>query len=541
MEYDHSCANTKPVSSKVLWFWRLFPFVLLFVGFAIYGVSLSGGFLNFDDPEYIIDQPLVKDLSLTNLRHAFTSTHFTDYAPLNTIALALEYAAWGPTPLGFRVVNFTLHVLNASIVFWILCSFFERRSLAALGSILFLVHPLQVEGVAWISEHKLLLTGSFFFAAMLTHIRSAPRWVTVMLGIAAMLTRASAIVLPPLIVVYDVVIRKKRWRSAVVDAIPLGFFAMYIAGMNILSEHVAGAIKPAPAGLVHLWGVLSLPGRYLAKVIWPIQLCALYKIEFGDIIAPQSIVYVIASLALMSFFVLAIRRRKTLLVFGLSWWFVAWLPVSNIIPLPVWMADRYMYLPMAGVAICLGALLSDAKEWVQARKLIAVAIVVMVVYGVMAHRRSTVWMTSLKFWSDNIMCAPCAVSYAGLAWALMDEKKLDKALMVAERAIMEGPGVAKFHMLRGEVFFRLGLREEGVEDFAHAIVLMPGNSRYWQGLMMVLKDAPLNLWIKTYRTLNFDVDDVNLGDRFLNELNLLDSSFAKRLQNALAEEKFRKN
>lgn len=144
--------------------------------------SLFNGFTNFDDNAYLTANPLVRSLAPENIRRIFTSAQpHTVFSPLVTLSFALEYQAWGLRPAGFHAVNLLLHVLNAILVFFLIRGISRSPGAAFFTSLLFAVHPLRVESVAWITERKDLLFAFFFLLALLFYVRylkKAPAGIT---------------------------------------------------------------------------------------------------------------------------------------------------------------------------------------------------------------------------------------------------------------------------------------------------------------------------------------------------------------------------
>jgi len=153
-------------------FGSLLPFPALFLAAVlVYAGALSCGFVNWDDDVYVTGNALIRDLSPAGVGRMFTTRHFTDYLPVNLLSLALDYRLWGLDPRGYHAHNVLLHGLNACLLYALLARLFGDRRPAFLAALLFALHPLNVEAVAWVSQRKTVLSMFFFLAAWLMYAR----------------------------------------------------------------------------------------------------------------------------------------------------------------------------------------------------------------------------------------------------------------------------------------------------------------------------------------------------------------------------------
>jgi len=461
--------------------WRAFPLFLLLVALAIYGRSLSGPFLNWDDNIYITGSRIVWNLSWDTVAQAFGGIQFTDYAPLNTIGLALQYKLWGPWVTGFRITNILLHVLNASLVFGILSALLCRRPLAAAGALVFLSHPVQVEVVAWVSQHKTLLSSSLMLASLLMHLQRKPRGLVAALAIAGMLVKPQAVVLPLMLVAADVFADRKRLLPAIADQIPLFLFAAAVAAANLFTQGLASTITPPHGGILsHAWGVLQLPGRYAVKLFAPYDLCALYNY---DHMTAASVFFVLGTAVIVAVLSLAIKRERRLQALGVAWFLIALLPVLNLVPMVIWMADRYLYVPMLGVLLAAGSLVPTGMAgWRRAFAFVAVFTAVMILA---AHSifQSRIWVSDSALWTDTWSKSPGVVAGTNLASALAAEGRLADALTYADWVVNTAPNRARGWAIRGEIKRRAGLYREAARDFEKAVRLDPSRTVYVDALV----------------------------------------------------------
>lgn len=474
--------------------WSLLPAALFVAALFVFGPSLSGPFLNWDDNIYITGSWAVQNMSWAAVKDAFGGIQFTDYAPLNTLGLSLQYKLWGPWPAGFRFTNLILHVLNASLVFAILSRLLGRRPLAAAGAFFFLLHPAQVEVVAWISQHKTLLSAALMFAAILSHLDRRPRALVVALAVSSMLVKPQAVILPLMLVLIDVLDGRKRLLPAAIDQAALFLFAAATAAANVLTQGSRGAVSSMHGGfLSHAWGVLQLPGRYVAKILAPYDLCPLYAIDHE---AAGSVFFASLTVLLIALLVLALKSGRRLAALGLFFFFAALLPVLNIVPMVIWMADRYLYVPLLGALLAAGAIFPSSLFGWRRAAAFAAAILASVILGASTLAQSRIWASDTALWSETWRLAPGVVAGTNLASALTADGRMDDALPYADWVVAIAPSRPRGWANRGEIRRRAGLFRGAAGDFSMAVRLDPLNDSYRAALSHCLgrlgdlKDAP---------------------------------------------------
>ena len=131
---------------------------------------LRNDFVHFDDPQYVLDNPLVKAVSFDNLKKIFSSSTWGNYQPLVTLSFAVEYHFFRLNPFFYHLDNLLLHLINTVLIFYLVYLLTENSNIAFFTTVLFAIHPMQVESVAWISERKNLLYAFFYFWALIIYI-----------------------------------------------------------------------------------------------------------------------------------------------------------------------------------------------------------------------------------------------------------------------------------------------------------------------------------------------------------------------------------
>ena len=339
---------------------------LIAASLLVYLPSIRHDFIPlFDDTPYVLCNPSVQGVSFANIRSAFTHLYCGNYAPFHIISYMFNYELSVLDPSGYILTNIIIHIINGLLVYLLLlrCSFAHRY--ACLASYLFLLHPVQVESVVWISERKSVLSLMFFLAA--THLylsslreRAGKSYLLSLLSfVSAVLSKSTAVILPLFLICYDAAYRKQGRRLK--DKLP--FIAIALAGacLTIYSQDPArqGGRTSYHGGspLATVFTMLPVLLRYLRILFWPMGLSAYY----GDLVPKSGFdeeVFLagLVALSLLAYGVYLFRRNKELFCWY-SIFFVGLLPVSQIVPIVTLINDRYLYFPMVGAAgFCAAAL-----------------------------------------------------------------------------------------------------------------------------------------------------------------------------------------
>ncbi len=308
------------------------------------------GFVNWDDPWYVLQNPTVKSWSAENLYALATTVQVRNFAPLTMLSFLVDYTLWGAWAGGYHITNAWLHALNAALVFGLLRQLGASRFPAVLAACLFAAHPVQVESVAWISARKGLLSGTFILLSLRMWLR--PERTTreegygILFLALALLSKAIAVVVPPVVLAYDLLVRKRDWGSSIARQILPGFLACMLLAvtMSAQTSETGGVRDHLALGRGYLLLLdATLLWRYVAHLFVPTNLSVLYDppttgvaLEIGVSIAGWLAVGALA---------FSWRERQPWIAFGLLVALLFLLPVLNLFPLTTLMNDRYLYLP----------------------------------------------------------------------------------------------------------------------------------------------------------------------------------------------------
>jgi hypothetical protein len=365
---------------------------------AVYLTSLRNEFVEWDDSIYVFENPYIRSLNFPFFRWAFFDFHAGNWHPLTWISHAVDYALWGLNPWGHHLTNIILHALNASIVVLLIVGLIkalpkttienerplnERMTLMVGGGtgILFGLHPLHVESVAWVAERKDLLCALFFLVSMTVyakygtlahpetpHLRSESRYLKKLYLLSlgsftlALLSKPMAVTLPVCLLMLDWYPLKRiqslrTFRTAFVEKVP--FFALSLGSsiLTLLAQAAGGSIVPteyAPVATRMLVASKALV-VYLGKMMVPLNLVPFYPYPSDvSLFSLDYLAAVVLVLGITTVCIVFVKGHEPLLsVWG--YYVVTLIPVLGIVQVGnQFMADRYVYLPSLGPFILLG-------------------------------------------------------------------------------------------------------------------------------------------------------------------------------------------
>src|SRR2546427_1930643 len=415
----------------------LIPVLIALVTFAAFLPTLQNQFVTWDDQRNFLDNHDYRGLGWTHLRWMWT-THLGHYIPLTWMTLGLDYLLWGMNPVGYHLTNLLLHAANAVVFFFVvrrlltraLSSPSERGHALALsagfGSLVFAIHPLRVESVAWATERRDVLSGLFYLLTILMYLRAREReergrgwyWLSVAVFVLALLSKSMVVNLPIVLLILDVYPLRRLggavgwWsepaRRVYVEKIPFVLLAAAASAVALMAQlsHDTMVSVVRLSGLGRL--AVSMYGLsfYLRKTVAPVNLSPLYELPpTVNPWAPSFLLSYGVVLAITAI-VLAFRRRMPGLPAAWVAYIVVLLPGLGIFQSgPQIAADRYTYLAGLGWAILVSAgLLSCWRAW--RFPLTGLAVCVLLGLGVLSWNQVRVWHDSETLWTHALAMYP---------------------------------------------------------------------------------------------------------------------------------------
>jgi tetratricopeptide (TPR) repeat protein len=414
---------------------HLVPLLLLVLATAaVYGQSLGYDFLrNWDDNHYILENADVQGFGWDRIRAVFSTFYVGNYAPVQMLSYMLDYGLWGLHPGGFHLTNLLLHAANGLLLYRLLFRFIPDRLAVWTGTALFLLHPVQVETVVWISQRKNLLALFFFLIAWEFYLRfresRSPREYAVSLVavLAALLAKSVAVIFPVAMLLCDHCYPgERRGAKTVRDKAPYLLAALVAAVLAVLSQTPDPTISKSGgrtayhggSPLATLLTMLPVFCSYLRLIVWPTNLSALYDPPIRTSMDPVVLAAVLCLLG-VGFLVYRLYRADRRGAFWPLFSCLALLPVAQIVPLVTLINDRYLYFPLIGVAGLLAFGIQRARAGLRVPPVLLQAGVaaLLLVFALLSFARIDVWRSGITLWRDTVVKSP----KLALAWEALGE------------------------------------------------------------------------------------------------------------------------
>lgn len=422
--------------------------VLLAAAFLAFRGTLACGFV-WDDLIFVRDNRVLEDLR--NIPRIIVSgdsvgTYLSNpyYRPVATVTFALDSAAWGDDPFGFHLTNLLLH-LAACLALYATIRLMRSPPVGAfLAALLFAVHPAHSEPVAYVSARADLICALFMLVSFACHLKDAARrshaWRVASYGafLVAIFAKITAGVLMPLIAVHFLAQARRPgwWKDMLPYAVIAAFF---LAVRNEVVEMSEWSEVPFVERLASAGPFLV---EYFRNALFPTALKVFYDLPFRGSFADPAVVgswaAVAAAVAGIAFL---FRRAHRDIAFGLTWFLAGLLPVCGIVIVlvPAHLADRYLYVPLIGLAIAIGAvarILAEPEHASRFRVAAPVAAACAVALAVTASGRIGSWRDSGSYWRAAAADAPrSAYVLNNLGNTLRTDGRFDEAVQALEGAV----------------------------------------------------------------------------------------------------------
>ncbi len=435
--------------------------IILAITFTVFSPALKNDFTNWDDQAYVQHNPLIKNLSGENIKRMFLSGDLHErywmgnYHPLTMLSLAISYNIYQqdgkPVAWVFILTNILLHLLSTVLIYLITLRIAGNGFIAFAAALLFGVHTLHVESVAWIAERKDVLYTFFYFAAFLLYVKYDETQKTVyyllalIVFVLSLLSKGQAVSFAVSIFLVDWLKKRRFTAKLVIEKIPFLLLALFFGLIAIQAQKYSFAlVEQQPYALYKRIGIAAYGfTMYILKLFLPVHLSAIYP--YPDIINSTIPLYYYALIVVPAFVVFLIyrweKRRQYLPAFGLAFFIINIFLLLQLIPVgSAVYADRYAYVPSFGFFLALAYYLDKIPSKTYKYLILGLYATLL---SVLTFYRVQTWKNSLTLWTDTVKKSPKAVVawnnlgtvYTNKAKNAKDSAKIQLAKKYFEQAI----------------------------------------------------------------------------------------------------------
>jgi len=486
---------------------------MIIATFLTYSQVLDYGFLNFDDNKYVTENThITKGINHEDVVWAFTESYASNWHPITWLSHMFDFEFYGLDPFGHHLTNLLIHIANVILLFCVLMKMTGAVWRSAFVAFLFALHPLNVESVAWIAERKNVLSGFFFFLTLWAYIQYSEKkqfyWLVFLFLALGLMAKPMLVTLPFLLILLDFW-PLKRWSlerneisdsenfrikplsRLVIEKIPLFILVIGSSIITYVVQSEGDAVRSTEFRSFYSSTANALVSYvdYLGNMVWPRGLSIFYPHQ-GDSISGWKTLLCGIFLVLVTTKVFQCVRRVPYLAVGWFWYLGTLVPVIGIVQVGEQaMADRYTYLPMIGIFICIAW---GVPDLIRNQKRLSVLAGLYVPFLMVAT-----WM-QVKHWENSVTLFEHAIevnenetpsfvaAYNNLGHALLSEKRYEDAVSIFQRAIEINPDYSKPQNNLGIAFSELKRYGDAIKHFKQAISIQPNYAEAFNNLANAL-------------------------------------------------------
>lgn len=456
---------------------------ILVLTFIVFYGSLKNNFTNWDDDVYVLNNFLIRDFSLENLEKIFLEPMGTSqiYRPLAYLTYMIDYSIWGLNPFGYHLSSLLFHLLNVVLVFYLLRLLFNHLAVAGVVTLLFAIHPMKGEAIAWASARVDVVYATFYLSALITYIlyvknvfQTKYLIFSIVFFVFSLLSKPAAVSFPLACLLIDYFYARKWNVKFILDKIPFVVLALAMGIVTLLAQRPDTAVGSGIERFAWFERVFISSYTllfYFFKTIFPIKLSNFYdfpqKLSFWHYVS-------LLFLGILAFAAYKMRKNRNF-IFGILFFVAHLLLVIHIIPTGnrFMAADRYAYLAQIGLLLSVAFLYLSAKESVR-NILLGAAAVLGIFYLAVSFNRNQVWNNGVTLWSDAVLKNPnCSFCCFGLGNALINANQHKLAQPYIEKSILLNPNFAEAYNSRGTIKFALQDYNGAMQDYNKALEMNP--------------------------------------------------------------------
>ncbi len=493
--------------------------------------SLFGGFLNWDDPTYVTANADIFNLSISNIKKIFSSFYCGTYVPLTVLTFTVEYYFVQLNPFLYHLDNLILHLANTILVFWFILLIFQPKKnenckqkttssalkmstskvdlsivIAFIVALLFGIHPLHVESVAWVTERKDTLYAFFYLASLIVYLKYLKSKIKLhppnplqrgtksnliffafLLFCFSLLSKSMAVTLPVIMVLIDYLLHRKITFKTIFEKIPFFVCSIIIGLIAIYGQRDAKGMLGQELFSDRVILVCYDLMFYIWKTFVPTNLSAVYsKTALGYL----CVISILATIIIISGTLFSLKKTRKIL-FGLAFFIITIAPtLSGVGAMRI--ADRFHYVPSIGLFFLVALFL----VWLFKKKNKAIRFAIFIgfvsvitLFSVLTYKRCYIWKNDLNLWNDTInKTSDSSLAFICRGNVYMDNFQYTNAILDYNRALAINPRKANVYGSRGMAYQSLNKFPEALDDYSMVLAINPNNMEALFNRAMLFKN-----------------------------------------------------
>ncbi len=474
--------------------------LVFIIGFLLYTSILNSPF-QLDDHDLITKNLVLKDIKIVQ--------NIWDYTPRKFITLytfALNYHFSKNNPFSYHLVNVIIHLINAILVYWLMLLLLRANvnpaykwQIALIGSLIFLVHPVQTESVTYIWQRATILSATFYLSSIVLYLlgRIKSKRAYFLLSFAVFITgffaKGDVMTLPLVIILLEISFLNKGY-SRIKEKFPVILSLLFLLGLiviwkfdllhSLFNKFLLMGSETIPIK-VYFLTQLSVVVKYIGLIFVPINQNVDYFFKLSHSFFELRTFFSFLTILFIILSSIYMFKKNRLMAFGVWWFFITLIPTSSIFPLDTVIFEHRLYLPLVGFSIFLPVLIYNIIP----REFLPNAILALIIsiFCVLTFNRNILWQSETTLLEDTIKKSPLNarphLQLGAIYYKLGDH---DNALLLFKKAIDLSPAYPEPHNNLGLIYLGRGNIEDAKKEFLKAISLKKDYTSPYVNLAQIL-------------------------------------------------------
>ncbi len=510
----------------------------------------------WDDNVFIVSNEEIK--SLKNIPYFFANDVEGLYRPIRSVFYASSYALFGLNQLYYHLQAILIHLIAIILIYYILLKITDSRFISFTASLIFAVHPIHTESIAFITSSFDQIAIIFLLLSLYYYIKTTKQeklysmdwyYLSLLFFAIAALTSEIALTLPFLVILYDwFFIEKdyKQLKSKIRYYVP--YFAILVSYLIIRFFFIGVITRTSPSSAYAYFLTLATMTKvilvYIYLLIFPKNLAIERTVPLATSFFELAVILSVITILVVVFLAYYFRNKNKLVTFSIIFFFITLLPVSNIIPIQRFIAETYLYLPSLGFAIIAALMINyllGKANITESKKTAAIFIIILLAipYAILTINRNDVWQDELTLWANAVKDSPySSKTHFNYAIILQDRKDYQNALTHYLLSLQLNPNRYQTYFNLGTLYEAINQRQNAVGAYNASLILNPNFADAHNNLGLLYSKLNQSELALKHLKLSLELDPsnarfhLNLGSHYnsINQLDLALEEFRQTLK-----------